>query len=83
ANRSRVCDCRLWGVVGSGKNGGKRGREWLQGLAGNTLHSIAAELKPVAVKLATSYFGFKEDERRKVYAIDGIKFVEDASKKQY
>nr|GEX85408.1 putative ribonuclease H-like domain-containing protein [Tanacetum cinerariifolium] len=36
ANRSGVCDCRLWGVAGSGENGGKCGREWLQGLAGNT-----------------------------------------------
>ncbi|GKC74095.1 methyltransferase-like protein 13, partial [Tanacetum coccineum] len=43
----------------------------------------AAELKPIVVKLATSYFGFKEDERLKVHATDGIKFVEDASKKQY
>nr|GEZ99943.1 hypothetical protein [Tanacetum cinerariifolium] len=39
ANRSRVCDCRLWGVERSGENGRKRGREWLQGLAGNTVHS--------------------------------------------
>ncbi|GKE19600.1 hypothetical protein Tco_1427177, partial [Tanacetum coccineum] len=40
----------------------------------------ATELKPVVVKLATSYFAFKKDERRKVHATDGIKFVEDASK---
>nr|GEY16545.1 putative reverse transcriptase domain-containing protein [Tanacetum cinerariifolium] len=39
ANGSGVCDCRLWGVVGSGENGKKRRSEWLQGLAGNTVHS--------------------------------------------
>nr|GEX46147.1 hypothetical protein [Tanacetum cinerariifolium] len=43
----------VWGevmeVMGSGENGGKRGREWLQGLAGKTvvLNSILKQTPPV------------------------------------
>nr|GEV12505.1 hypothetical protein [Tanacetum cinerariifolium] len=32
-------DLGSWDVVRSGENGGKRGREWLKVLAGNTVHS--------------------------------------------
>nr|GEX68883.1 retrovirus-related Pol polyprotein from transposon TNT 1-94 [Tanacetum cinerariifolium] len=36
----------MWGVVGSGENGGKRGREWLQGLAGKTVVLNRVNHKP-------------------------------------
>nr|GEV18525.1 reverse transcriptase domain-containing protein [Tanacetum cinerariifolium] len=45
-----VCDCRLWGVVGSGENSGKHGREWLQGLAGKTIVKDKQEKDKIGTK---------------------------------
>jgi spermidine synthase len=41
---------------------------------------VAAEIDPEMVKVATEYFGLKQDERLVVSIGDGLKFISEAAK---